>query len=82
MHRANASETHLPRHIDGGDVDGSLVVGLPTDDPFTGGGLTVWDGPGEGESSVYTYPLGPGEGCFLDAQVGPGPGAGGRGRAA
>ena len=27
-----------------GKVDGSVVVALPTDHPFEGGGLTVWDG--------------------------------------
>lgn len=42
-------ETHLPRHIDGAAVDGSLVLGLPTYERFTGGGLTVWDGKEEAE---------------------------------
>ena len=37
-------ETHLPRHIDGAAVDGSLVLGLPTYKRFTGGGLTVSTG--------------------------------------
>lgn len=35
----------LYKHIDGaGKVDGSLVVALPTDLPYQGGGLTFWDG--------------------------------------
>jgi hypothetical protein len=56
-YRAVGVETHLPKHIDGGDVDGSVVVGMPTAVPFEGGGLTVWDGPGKDESSEYVYDL-------------------------
>jgi hypothetical protein len=38
-------EQALLKHVDGaGKVDGSLVLALPTKQPFTGGGLTVWDG--------------------------------------
>lgn len=34
----------LLQHVDGaGKVDGSLVLALPMDDPFEGGGLTFWD---------------------------------------
>jgi hypothetical protein len=68
-YRATGVETHLPKHIDGGDVDGSLIVGLPTRVPFEGGGLTVWDGPDPGESTTYVYGIDPGAVCFLDAQV-------------
>ena len=48
-------ESHLPRHIDGANVDGSLVLGLPTYREFgDSGGLTVWDG--EDDSEVFKYP--------------------------
>ena len=60
-------ETHLPRHIDGANVDGSLVLGLPTYNAFCGGGLTVWDGEGDRES--FEYPIGPGDACVLDSRV-------------
>jgi len=40
-YRSVTHETHLPRHIDGADVDGSLVLGLPSETGFGGGGLTV-----------------------------------------
>uniref|UniRef100_A0A7S4C089 Fe2OG dioxygenase domain-containing protein n=1 Tax=Chrysotila carterae TaxID=13221 RepID=A0A7S4C089_CHRCT len=60
-------ETHLPRHIDGANVDGSLVLGLPTHEAFEGGGLTVWDG--DGESEVFRYPVGVGDVCLLDSRV-------------
>ena len=56
-------ETHLPRHIDGAAVDGSLVLGLPTYERFTGGGLTVWDG--EGEAEVFELPIACGDVCIL-----------------
>ena len=60
-------ETHLPRHIDGAAVDGSLVLGLPTYERFTGGGLTVWDG--EGEAEVFQLPICPGDVCLLGPRV-------------
>lgn len=60
-------ETHLPRHIDGAAVDGSLVLGLPTYERFTGGGLTVWDG--EGDAELFEYPVGCGDVCLLDSKV-------------
>ena len=40
-----------PNPNPGAAVDGSLVLGLPTYDRFTGGGLTVWDGEEEAEVS-------------------------------
>ena len=39
-YRPNPDETHLPRHIDGANVDGSVVLGLPTYSAYGGGGLT------------------------------------------
>jgi len=66
-YRPNPDETHLPRHIDGAAVDGSLVLGLPTYQRFTGGGLTVWDG--EAEAEVFEVPVAAGDVCLLGPQV-------------
>ena len=66
-YRPNPDETHLPRHIDGANVDGSLVLSLPTYEAFEGGGLTVWDGDGERE--VFEYPLAAGDAAMLDSRV-------------
>jgi len=66
-YRPFADETHLPRHIDGANVSGSLVLGLPTYKGFTGGGLTVWDG--DGEKETFEYPVGVGDACLLDTRV-------------
>ena len=67
-YRPNPDETHLPRHIDGANIDGSLVLGLPSHAGFGGGGLTVWDGDGDRE--VFEYPdIGAGDACVLDARV-------------
>lgn len=67
-YRPNPDETHLPRHIDGANVDGSLVLGLPTYDSFGGtGGLTVWDG--ENDAEVFRYPVAAGDACLLDSRV-------------
>ena len=67
-YRPNPDETHLPRHIDGANIDGSLVLGLPSYAGFGGGGLTVWDGDGDRE--VFEYPdIGAGDACVLDARV-------------
>lgn len=61
-------ESHLPRHIDGANVDGSLVLGLPTYSEFgASGGLTVWDG--ENDAEVFKYPVAAGEVCLLDSRV-------------
>ena len=35
-------------HIDGAHVDGSIILALPTDFPFEGGGVTVWEQQREG----------------------------------
>ena len=66
-YRPHADETHLPRHIDGAGVDGSLVLGLPSECGFGGGGLTVWDG--EGDAELFEYPVGCGDVCLLDSKV-------------
>mgnify|MGYP003312668970 CR=1 FL=1 len=55
------------RHIDGANVDGSVILALPTDAPFAGGGLKIWDGgrpPAE-----HDYAMKPGDCIFLDARV-------------
>ena len=62
-YRANPEERGLLRHIDGAQVDGSIVVGLPTDCPFEGGGLTVFEGTPE---VAYKYAVRPGDMCLLD----------------
>lgn len=67
-YRPNPEETHLPRHIDGANVSGSVVLGLPTYDSFgETGGLTVWDGENDGE--VFRYPVACGDACLLDSRV-------------
>ena len=67
-YRPNVDETHLPRHIDGANVDGSLVLGLPTYSGFgDSGGLTVWDGEADGET--FVYPVACGDACLLGSRV-------------
>lgn len=67
-YRPNPEETHLPRHIDGANVDGSLVLGLPTYDSFGAtGGLTVWDG--EADAEEFVYPVASGDVALLDSRV-------------
>ena len=67
-YRPSPDETHLPRHIDGANVDGSLVLGLPTYDAFDdSGGLTVWDG--ENDAEEFRYPVAAGDACMLDSRV-------------
>ncbi len=41
------------------------MMALPTDIPFVGGGLTVWEGPHNDEKK-YVYDLAAGDICFLD----------------
>ena len=67
-YRPSPDETHLPRHIDGANVDGSLVLGLPTYSAFgDSGGLTVWDG--ENETEEFVYPVAAGDAALLDSRV-------------
>ena len=67
-YRPNPDETHLPRHIDGANVDCSLVLGLPTYDSFgDSGGLTVWDGVDDKEE--FRYPVASGDAMLLDSRV-------------
>lgn len=59
-------EDQLEKHIDGANVDGSLILALPTDDPFEGGKLMVWDGRPQQELS---YEMAPGDMMCLDNAV-------------
>ena len=65
-YRPISGENQLARHVDGRSVHGSVILGLPTDDAFEGGGVTVWDG--QPQSTAY-YPIEPGDICFLDRCV-------------
>lgn len=60
------NEDELQRHIDGSNVDGSVILALPTDDPFEGGKLHVWDGKPQEE---FEYQMKPGDVIFLDNAV-------------
>ena len=42
-YRPFPNENALLRHVDGAHVDGSVILALPTDSPFAGGGVTVWE---------------------------------------
>jgi len=59
-------EDQLEKHIDGASVDGSVILALPTDDPFKGGKLMVWDGKPQQELS---YEMAPGDMMLLDNAV-------------
>lgn len=61
-------EDQLERHIDGSDVDGSVILALPTDDPFEGGILRVWEGRGDVEQE-FQYEMEAGDVIFLDNRV-------------
>merc|ERR1719502_2336514 len=56
-YRPIQEEDQLKRHIDGANVDGSVILALPTDDPFEGGELKVWDGKPQKE---WRYAMAPG----------------------
>ena len=40
-YRPLPGENQLARHVDGRNVHGSVILGLHTDEEFTGGGVTV-----------------------------------------
>ena len=70
-YRVNPDESAgLLRHIDGVQVDGSLILALHTDSEWrgNGGGVTVWEGPEEDEVQ-WDYAMNPGDICFLDNYV-------------
>lgn len=70
-YRPLPQQSGLLRHVDGADVDGSLILALtgetgegdPIDIPFAGGGVTVWDGEPE---VARHYAMRPGDICTLD----------------
>lgn len=59
-------ENELQKHIDGAQVDGSVILALPTDAPFVGGALHVWDGRPELE---VAYQMKAGDVIFLEGGV-------------
>lgn len=64
-YRPRTHENQLKRHIDGANVDGSVILALPTDEPFQGGALKVWEAKRE-----FLYPdLRAGDAILLDARV-------------
>ncbi|KAJ8601321.1 hypothetical protein CTAYLR_007224 [Chrysophaeum taylorii] len=66
-YRPHADEDQLEKHVDGANVDGSVILALPTDDPFDGGALKVWDDRPKRE---FHYPdMRPGDAILLDARV-------------
>lgn len=66
-YRAVQEEDQLKKHIDGANVDGSVILALPTDDPFEGGALHVWDGKPKQQEFVYSMRAG--DAIFLDNAV-------------
>merc|ERR1712113_1261573 len=65
-YRPIQEEDQLKKHIDGSNVDGSVVLALPTDDPFEGGALHVWDGKPQRE---FVYQMRAGDALFLENAV-------------
>mmetsp|Transcript_91984 Transcript_91984/g.173300 ORF Transcript_91984/g.173300 Transcript_91984/m.173300 type:complete len:374 (-) Transcript_91984:48-1169(-) len=65
-YRPTQDEDQLEKHIDGANVDGSVVLALPTDDPCEGGALHVWDGKPQKE---FCYSMKPGDILFMDNAV-------------
>ena len=65
-YRPRPDEAELKKHIDGANVDGSVILALPTDEPFQGGKLKVWDGR---PTVLHEYAMAPGDCIFLDARV-------------
>lgn len=66
-YRPKHDENQLKRHIDGANVDGSVILALPTDDPFQGGQLRVWDGANQQQ---FDYPdLRPGDAILLGGRI-------------
>ena len=65
-YRPRPDEAELKKHIDGANVDGSVILALPTDEPFEGGKLKVWDGR---PTVLHEYAMAPGDCIFLDARV-------------
>ena len=54
-YRPIPGENQLARHVDGRSVHGSVILGLPTDDPFEGGGMSAICG--QTQSTSHTHVL-------------------------
>ena len=67
-YRTEEGETQLKKHVDGRHVDGSVILALPTDCPFEGGKLTVWE-KRKGELKEFEYAMKPGDIMFLDNMI-------------
>lgn len=68
-YRPVAEEDQLKKHIDGANVDGSVVLALPTDDPFEGGALHVWDGRTATGPKEHIYQMQPGDMLMMENAV-------------
>lgn len=68
-YRPHRSEAGLLRHVDGAQVDGSIILALPTPTGFTGGGVKVWEPDRNGVETETHYPMPPGDLCVLDNLV-------------
>ena len=68
-YRPLPGENTLAKHVDGITIDGTVVVGMPTDTPFDGGGLTIWEGHPDEPLATHNFPMRPGDVCFLDKLV-------------
>eukprot|EP00933_Yihiella_yeosuensis_P061289 TRINITY_DN64097_c0_g1_i1.p1 TRINITY_DN64097_c0_g1~~TRINITY_DN64097_c0_g1_i1.p1 ORF type:complete len:590 (-),score=120.83 TRINITY_DN64097_c0_g1_i1:21-1619(-) len=66
-YRPNPGESYLKRHVDGPQVDASLILQLHSPLGFSGGGISVWD-PGPFEGRRF-FQLHAGDLCFLDHMV-------------
>lgn len=67
-YRTEEGETQLKKHVDGRHVDGSVILALPTDCPFEGGKLTVWE-KRKGTLNEFEYAMKPGDMIFLDNMI-------------
>ncbi|CAK9109618.1 unnamed protein product [Durusdinium trenchii] len=56
----------IMHECDGANVDGSAILALPTDEPFEGGALHVWDGKPKQE---LVYKMAPGDCMFMDTKI-------------
>ncbi len=61
---ARQGQSHLTRHVDGPQVNASMILQLHSPQGFQGGGITVWD-----QQGPHFYQLRTGELCLLDHMV-------------
>jgi len=63
--RYSGADNQLEKHVDGANVDGSVILACPTDDPFQGGALKVWE-----RKKEYHYDdMRPGDCIFLEGPL-------------